>query len=262
MSDTVSTTDALRAFKMCDRIYFIGNEEVSVHLLDTVQGLVLIDTGYPNMYTIIVENIKNLGFEPKNISAIFHTHGHIDHYGCTRELVALSGAKTYIGRIDNDIVNGTYDLSWAFELGLERIPPFDCDVLLEDGDVFDFGNISVRCVHTPGHTAGVMSYFVTVKDSGIVAAMHGGMGRNSMKAEFLRKYGIPLTIRKDFLRGLDKVENERVDLVLGNHPEQNDTLGKMKRVLAGEPSILDSDEWKTMICANKRGFARFLENDS
>jgi len=105
MSDTVSTTDALRAFKMCDRIYFIGNEEVSVHLLDTVQGLVLIDTGYPNMYTIIVENIKNLGFEPKNISAIFHTHGHIDHYGCTRELVALSGAKTYIGRIDNDIVN-------------------------------------------------------------------------------------------------------------------------------------------------------------
>lgn len=28
-------------------------------------------------------------------------------------LVALSGAKTYIGRADNDILNGKRDLSWA-----------------------------------------------------------------------------------------------------------------------------------------------------
>ena len=118
------------------------------------------------------------------------------------------GAKTYISRIDNEIVNGTYNLSCALELNLERIPPFDCDVLLRDGDVFDFGNLSVRYIHTPGHTAGVMSYFFTVKDKDIVAAMHGGLGRNSMKAEFLGKYGLPLTISEDFLRAIDKVENE------------------------------------------------------
>ena len=54
--------------------------------------------------------------------AIFHSHGHIDHFGCTQRFQELSGAKTYISRIDNDIVNGRYDLSWAKELAYERLP--------------------------------------------------------------------------------------------------------------------------------------------
>ena len=108
----------LEAFRLHSNVYFIGSEAVSVHLIDTNLGLVLIDTGYPNMGELILENIKKLGFDPKNICAIFHSHGHIDHFGNTEMLVRLSGAKTYISRIDNDILNGTYDLSWAKELGL------------------------------------------------------------------------------------------------------------------------------------------------
>ncbi len=163
----------LEAFKLHSNVYFIGSEAVSVHLIDTECGLVLIDTGYPNMGELILSNIKKLGFDPKNITAIFHSHGHIDHFGNTEMLAELSGAKTYISRIDNDIVNGTYDLSWAKELRLARLPFFSCDVLVEDGDTFNFGNTTVRCVHTPGHTDGVMSFIITLAD-GKIAAMHGG----------------------------------------------------------------------------------------
>ena len=49
---------------------------------------------------------------------------------------------TETSKTNNDIVNGTYDLSWAKELELQRIPPFSCDVLVEDGDVFSFGKTS------------------------------------------------------------------------------------------------------------------------
>ena len=38
----------LHAFRLHENLYFIGTEAVSVHLLDTEEGLVLIDTGYPN----------------------------------------------------------------------------------------------------------------------------------------------------------------------------------------------------------------------
>lgn len=245
----MSGLSSIPPFKMHGNVYFVGSAAVSVHMIDTEQGLVLIDTGYPNMYEQILDSIATLGFDPKSITAIFHTHGHIDHYGCTRELKALSGATTYVSRIDNDIINGRYDLSWAKELGCERIPPFSCDVLLEDGDVFTFGSTTVRCVHTPGHTAGVMSYFITARDEkgdAFVAAMHGGIGTNSMRAEFLQSYGLSLDCRDRFREGLHRLASERVDLVLGNHPEQNETKAKREAVLSGA-SILDAGEWQRFL---------------
>ena len=153
----------IKPFKMYENIYFVGSTRVSVHVIDTEEGLVVIDTGYPDMYEQISDSFNELGLDLKNICAIFHSHGHIDHFGCTQKLKALSGAKTYISSIDNDIVNGKYDLSWAVELGYERLPAFDCDVLVNDGDIFTFGNTSIRCVLTPGHTEGVLSFFINVK---------------------------------------------------------------------------------------------------
>lgn len=250
----------LQPFCMHSNLYFIGSEEVSVHLIDTEKGLVLIDSGYPHMYGLIVDNIKKMGFAPENICAIFHTHGHIDHYGTTSELVGLSGAKTYISRIDNDIVNGTLDLSWAVELGLERIPPFDCDVLMEDGDIFAFGNTTVRCVLSPGHTDGVMSFIVTLND-GTVAAMHGGAGMNSMRSDFLRQYGLSFDCRRKFREALDRLAAEKVDLVLGNHPEQNDTKGKMLKILGGDTDILDRNEWCRLLESLRATIDRLSETD-
>ena len=235
-------------FRMFENIYFVGSTKVSVHAIDTEAGIVLIDTGYPEMYEQIIESMESVELDPKKIVAILHSHGHYDHYGCTRELKALSGAKTYISRIDNDIVNGTLDLSWAKELGRERIPAFDCDVLVEDGDVFVFGSTKIRCVLTPGHTDGVLSFFITLQsgEKTVVAAMHGGVGTNSMRAAFLDEYGLSYACRDRFREGLHMLANERVDLVLGNHPEQNDTKAKLAAVMRGG-SILDAGEWQRFL---------------
>lgn len=236
-------------FKMFGELYFVGSSKVSVHIINTELGIVMIDTGYPHMYEQITHSIKELGFSPKDICAIFHSHGHIDHFGCTDKFKALSGATTYISRIDNDIVNGKYDLSWANELNEKKLPPFNCDVLVEDGDIFQFGNTSIRCVLTPGHTAGVLSFFINLTDNdrSIIAAMHGGVGINSMKTEFLNKYGLSLECRDIFRQGLHKLADEHVDLVLGNHPYQNDTAGKQKAVASGNSSILDDSEWRRFL---------------
>lgn len=249
----------LEAFRLHSNIYFIGSEAVSVHLIDTEAGLVLIDTGYPDMGGLILENIKKLGFAPEKISAIFHSHGHIDHFGNTEKLAELSGAKTYISKIDNDILNGKLDLSWAKELGLQRMPPFSCDVMLLDGDSFDFGNTKIRCVHTPGHTDGVMSFIITLAD-GKVAAMHGGVGSNSMSSAFLLEYGLSFDCRLKFKEGLKKLSREKVDLVLGNHPEQNDTLGKMLKAKEGF-EVLDEGEWLRLMSALETKIESIMKND-
>lgn len=253
-------TEKLHPFRMHANLYFIGSEAVSVHLLDTPRGLVLIDTGYPNMRELILSNIQKMGFDPKHICAIFHSHGHIDHYGNTQALVALSGATTYISAIDNDILNGTLDLSWARELGLDPIPPFSCDVLLEDGQCFDFGSTTVRCIHTPGHTAGVMSFIVTLSD-GTVAAMHGGIGMNSMKADFLRRYGLSFDCRQQFKQGLHRLAAEHVDLVMGNHPNQSNTISKMQALMRGERDVLDPTEWHRFLNKAERRIDKLMRED-
>ena len=236
----------LRAFRLHENLYFIGNEAVSVHLIDTEEGIILIDSGFPSMYELLLENIRVLGFSPENITAILHTHAHIDHFGTTRELVALSGATTYMSAIDDDLFNGPVDLTWAKELNLDPLPPFRADVRIEDGDVYRFGKTAIRCVLTPGHTAGTLSYFVTLPD-GVVAAMFGGAGMNSMTSAFLKEYGLSFDCRRAFRDGLARVEGEAVDLVIGNHPGQSRTLEKMLRILDGDTDILDRGEWVRVI---------------
>lgn len=250
----------IKAFNMYGNLYFVGSTRVSVHIIKTEEGLVMIDTGYPDMYEQIADSMNELGLDPKDICAIFHSHGHIDHYGCTREFVEISGAKIYISRIDNEIVNGTYDLSWAKELNWERIEPFDCDVLIEDGDIFTFGSTTVRCVHTPGHTDGVMSYFVNVQDGDkeLIAGMFGGMGMNTMRAEYLDKNGFSYDCRDKFKESISKLRNEQVDIVMGNHPENNNTVGKSQ----GEMSCVDAQEWQRLLDDGERSLANTIAKEA
>ncbi len=238
----------IQPFRMCGNLYFVGSTKVSVHIIETSEGLVMIDTGYPDMYEQILDSMEYLGFDPKDICAIFHSHGHLDHFGCTIKLKELSGAKTYISRIDNEIVNGTLDLSWAEECGFPDYDPFDCDVLIEDGDVFEFGNTKIRCVLAPGHTEGVLAFFVNIEENGkeYIAAMHGGIGLNSMTNKFLDEKGLSYERRDIFLKGLHTLTEEKVDVVMGNHPQQTQTVEKLNAVLEGK-SIINPDEWKAFL---------------
>lgn len=243
-------TSDIAPFRMIGNLYFIGSRAVSVHLIDTGDGLILIDTGYPVMREQILESMRTLGFDPGDIRILLHSHGHYDHIGSTTFLKALSGATTCISRIDHEIVNGKRNLSWADELGYEKLPPFDCDLLLEDGDTVSLGNTSILCRLTPGHTQGTLSFFFQVQDGArsYIAAMHGGVGLNSMERAFLQKYDLPLELREIFRRDLHRLAEIPVDIVLGNHPDQNDTEGKLARILSGEKdACIDPTEWKRFL---------------
>ena len=237
-------------FCLCENIYFVGTCAVSVHLIDTGDGLIMIDTGYPFMRDVILENMCLLGFDIRDVKLILHSHGHYDHYGNTQYFKQPSGAKTCISRIDNDIINGTLDLSWAVELGYERIPPFNCDVLLEDGDIVSLGNTEIRCLLAPDHTAGVLCFFLDVEHEGIVlhVAMHGGVGMGSMRREFLDRYNLGTAQRKQFRRDVERLAQIPDDVVLGNHPYQNRTEEKIVRAASGERDVfIDSGEWTRLM---------------
>lgn len=249
----------IKPFEIYKNIFFVGSSKVSVHVLKTEKGLVMIDTGYDNMYDQIIESMKLVGLDPKDLCAILHSHGHIDHFGCTTRFKELSGATTYISAPDNDIINGKKPLSGADILGIPPLPFFECDLLINDGDEFDFGDIKIRSILTPGHTEGVMSFFITLPDNKI-AAMHGGVGINTINKEYLTKNGLPLSLIDTFLNDIERLKTMKVDLVLGNHPEQNDTLKKLEAVEKGE-SILNENEWKEFLNKRKELVLNLLKED-
>lgn len=252
-------------FRMRGGLYFVGTEPASTHIIDTGEGLIMLDSGYQQSLYLVIHNMHTMGLNPMNLKYIFHTHGHIDHFGGTRALVELTGAKTVIGRADRDIANGKENLSYADELGMSFTETFEPDILLDDGDTITLGNTIITALATPGHTAGAMSYFFDVEEDGEVSrvALHGGMGINTMCREFLDKYHLSYECRSQFQEAMDRLAEEPVDIFLGNHMQHNHTAEKYEKIMTGDRrACIDSTEWADYCRWAKQNLLNMMEKEN
>lgn len=256
--------ERITPFRIFGNLYYVGARFGTSHLIDTGAGLILLDTGLPQTLHLIVQGMWELGFDPRDIRYILHSHGHYDHIGGTKALKALSGAVTLIGAGDEDFVNGKRDLTWARELGYRYDETFEADVILRDGDTVELGNTKITCLSTPGHSPGCLSFFFHVGDgkTRYRAGMHGGVGVNAMTKEFLDEYGLSYDCREQFLSGLERLKQERVDLVLGNHINNNRLEEKYRRMQAGGPNpFLDNREWISFLEQCRKNLLDLMENE-
>ena len=257
MSNKLSTPwkGYIPPFRIWGNLYFVGTKYVSNHLIDTGDGLILLDTGYAETLYMVLDNIYQLGFDPRDIKYIVHSHGHIDHIAGTCALVEMTGAKTFLGRGDLDYVTGKRDLTWAAELGMTFTQTFTPDVLLDDADEIKLGNTTIKCYHTPGHTEGCTSFVFNVTDGSrtLIAGTHGGVGLNSLAGKSLKHYDLPLSLQQDFLDGIDRLSKLHVDICFGNHPETVQTEEKGARIRSGETdAFVDPSAWQGFLSRRKQ----------
>lgn len=254
----------MEPFKIMGNLYFVGCYSASSHLIDTNDGLILIDSGYPQSLYMLIDSIYKLGFSPYDIKYIIHSHGHYDHLGATKALIELTKAKTFIGKGDETYANGKEDLTWARELGTVYEESFEPDVVLNDGDYVELGNTKIEIVSTPGHTPGTLSFFFDIEEDGKIykVAMHGGVGSNSMEKKFLEKYGLPFSLRQQFVDGVNKIMDRDVDIFIGNHCWNNDTKGKYERLQKGEKdAFVDKTEWKRFLTGCRDYIIKMVEEE-
>ena len=101
------------------------------------------------------------------IEKILITHGHDDHVGAVQEVKAASGAPVYLHPADA----AKFDLP--------------SDTALSDGDVIQIGQGTVRAIHVPGHTPGLVCF--DLGDGRIIvgdALFVGGPGRTWAAEDF------------------------------------------------------------------------------
>lgn len=213
------------------------------------QDIILIDTSMPQNLYQLVFNINKLGFSVDNIKHIIHSHGHIDHIGGTRALKELTGAKTYIGKGDVDMVKGLNQLQWTNEFDMKFDEPFEPDVIIKDGDKIKIGDKLFSFYSCPGHTAGTLSIFFNTSYNGkeYRAGMFGGAGLNSMKEDYMKKYNLPSSLREDFIKSLDKMSREKVDVHLGNHIQDCFHYEKVLQIRHDYNPFIDSSSWNLFL---------------
>lgn len=253
----------LEPFKIADQLYYVGDKEVCIHLIDTGDGLILLDSGFFGATHLLVDSIWRLGFDPANVRWIIHSHGHSDHFGASEEFRNMYGTKLAISRIDAEMIrNKSTKKVNERDFPFAQFPEFDYEI--EDGEIFEFGNMKIRCVLTPGHTDGVLSFFFDVTDNGktYLAGMFGGAGLSAIMAPAI----VALNRRRDcahqMLSSVEKLLEEPVVVHLGNHPQNNATLEKRNRQLkeGGNPFIAP-DSWRKFLTAQKTKVERIIADN-
>ncbi|MBQ8814894.1 MAG: MBL fold metallo-hydrolase [Lachnospiraceae bacterium] len=245
--------DRIGAFRMVGNLYFVGTYKASSHLIDTGDGLILLDTGYAETADVILESMDKLGFDIRDVKYIIHSHGHRDHTGGTAKLVALSGAKTFIHEADLRYLSNDPALSF--------VP----DVFVRDGDIIRLGNTEILCLETPGHTAGTLSFFFDLEEKGRVyrAGTFGGAGTNQLKKPFLWDRGLSLLLRGQFLESIERLKKEHVDVFIGNHSWQNDTRGNYEKSLTCEENpFIDDTRWRAFLEKSEQKMLRIMREES
>ncbi|WP_445476021.1 MBL fold metallo-hydrolase [Methanococcoides methylutens] len=125
----------------------------------------LVDCGVASSEKLIFDYMEKTDRDPQEISLIVQTHSHADHIGATPAIKELTGCEVAAHR---------NAIEWIEDPGVQfrerPIPNFDkltggpvkVDRVLEDGDVIKLGEgMSLRIIHTPGHSKGSISLFLS-----------------------------------------------------------------------------------------------------
>jgi len=247
--DKVRTLTKMTPFRMIGNLYFVGTKEASSHLIDTGDGLILIDTGYEETADVILESMQTLGFDIADVKIILHSHGHYDHTDGTEKILRYAkDAKTYLSFYDIKYIKGF-------------TPDFD----IKDGDVIRLGNTEILCLFTPGHTEGSVSFFLNVTENGQTyrAAMFGGSGVNQLKKDFLDQYGLAYRNRGLFFDSIERLLAEKVDVMIGNHSWQNHTKEKYEAMAtASQNPFIDPTEWEAYLKKLRDSLYDVIEQES
>lgn len=236
-------------FQIYGNIWYVGDSWVCVHLIDTGDGLLLIDSGNCGATAMLVNAIWEAGFRPSDVKWIIHSHGHLDHIGGANFFRRMFGTKLYLGAPDAEMYRTRPELSVIQDSHNDMDSIFVPDYEIQEGDVLTFGNTTMTFHLVPGHTEGCIAIFFDAYDGGETrrCGYYGGFGFNTLQKDFLIEIGDPdYRTRQTYLESLSKVRGQKVDIFLGNHCINNQTLERRQRQLddpAGPNPFVDPAAW-------------------
>jgi len=128
------------------------------------KDITLIDCGVKGCQKKIFNYITGCGRPVKDIGRLILSHSHPDHIGSASRIRNMTGCEILAHRAEKD---------WIEQIEVQNaqrpVPGFfdlvEASVIIDDflghGQILDLGkDLSLQCLHTPGHSQGLLSLFI------------------------------------------------------------------------------------------------------
>jgi glyoxylase-like metal-dependent hydrolase (beta-lactamase superfamily II) len=166
--------------KIGPHLHRIGNDIVAAYLIDTDEGLTLIDAGLPGHWRDFQDELATMGRPVSDVRGIVLTHGDSDHLGFAERLRRETGIPVYIHAADADRAKGGDKpkvsmgrmkamavlgfFAYALRKGGARTRYLTEVTEVNDGDVLPLPGSPV-VIGMPGHSLGSIAVYVPVADA-------------------------------------------------------------------------------------------------
>ncbi len=221
---------SLKPIKLFDNVYFVGTNTVGAFIIDSGDGLVMLDTGVGDTdVAMMVTDMQKLGLDPSRIKLILISHEHFDHYGGVSYLKknVCPNAKVAMSLVGWNMLQ-TVKSEWAY-IGSR---PQSVDIYLVDGMKIKIGTEIFQIVATPGHSPGCLSFIFPVTDNGephVVGVMGGSAVWPTQTETMLYKSSI------EYFKAVARAAKCDVGLMI--HSQESD-FAQLRIRKAGEPNPL------------------------
>ncbi len=223
--------------KIHGNTYYVGTCGITVLLIATPDGLVLIDGATEKAVPGILANIRALGFDPKNVRYLLASHEHDDHVGGLAALQAATGAKLLARReAVAALTSGTPD---ATDPQREIANPFAGATVsrtIGDGEAVGLRDIGLTAHATPGHTPGSTSWTWRSCEGGDCRSIAYVDSLTAISGDAYRFTDHPDYVAT-FRATLAKVPTLPCDLLITPHPSASNLFAR----LAGDARLVDAD---------------------
>ena len=151
--------------RVIGNLYSVGTYDLSVFLITSDQGHILINTGLEDSTPLIRENVRSMGFLLNDVKILLTMQAHWDHTAALAEIKEITGAEMWATADDAPVLEdgGFSDAQFG---GKVSFKPVKVDRIIKDGEVIKLGKTRLTVVETPGHTAGSASYTMKVREGG------------------------------------------------------------------------------------------------
>ena len=197
---------------------------VNVYVLETTDGLAVLDTGFPNSAPKILAGVRALGRQPSDVHHILLTHAHPDHIGSASALKRETGATVWAHPIDAPIIEAGMGFRHVeaspglrnriltrLLLGLvTTVEPTLVDQFIEDGDSPPFLP-DLIAMHVPGHCAGQIA-FLWRRHGGVLFTADTCVNQSGLKLPVALE---DIALARKSLARLSKLDFERICVMHG-----------------------------------------------
>ncbi len=143
---------------------------------------------------------------------ILLTHGHIDHVAAAAQVAEATGAKIAIHEADRATLDHAPQMALVFGVKMDQAP--QPEIFFKGGEDLSVGQLSLRVIHTPGHTPGGVCFHLP-QENLLVAGdtlFYRGVGRTDLP-------GGSWEALADSIRGKLYVLDGKTRVLTGHGPE-------------------------------------------